>query len=166
MIVDAINSRKVNTKFGPKDAYNVVVAGTQYSYGFKKPTFKVGDDIEFVAEEDSYGKKMDPATVRVLSSSASGGATSSAPASAAPVRGGYTPAARPFPIPPLHGDRAIVRQNSITNAVSLIKVLVEKESRDEPLLPEDLAKRAVAIARIFEAYSCGDVEMAEALKNE
>jgi hypothetical protein len=65
-----------------------------------------------------------------------------------------------FPIPALHGDRAIVRQNSITNAVKLITDSVH--STDEADW-EQLADIAISIARKFEAYSCGDLDMEQAI---
>jgi hypothetical protein len=65
-----------------------------------------------------------------------------------------------FPIPALHGDRAIVRQNSVTNAVKLITDSVH--STDEADW-DDLADMVIRIARKFEAYSCGDLDMAQAI---
>ena len=65
-----------------------------------------------------------------------------------------------FPIPALHGDRAIVRQNSVTNAVKLITDSVH--STDEADWDE-LADMVIAIARKFEAYSCGDLDMEQAI---
>jgi hypothetical protein len=63
-----------------------------------------------------------------------------------------------FPIPALHGDRAIVRQNSLTNAVQLLR----EDKELAKLTPNDRATSIIAIARMFEAYSCGDLDAEEA----
>lgn len=42
-IVENITQKEVNTKFGPKPAFSITANGERYSYGFKKPTFKIGD---------------------------------------------------------------------------------------------------------------------------
>ena len=70
-IVESITSKDVTTKFGPKPAYRVKANGEWYSYGFKKPAFKEGDTINFSATEGKYGKEIDPASVKTLSSGSS-----------------------------------------------------------------------------------------------
>jgi hypothetical protein len=61
-----------------------------------------------------------------------------------------------FPIPANDGSRAIVRQNSITNAVALFEhLMIDKlELKDM----EELAYNVVNIARVFEKYSSGDLD--------
>jgi len=81
-------------------------------------------------------------------------------ATTAPARSGFTPAAKVFPIPPLHGDRAIVRQNSVTNATKLVSDVLSKSKGDVDI--NDAAQLIIKIAREFEAYSCGDLDMAVA----
>jgi hypothetical protein len=71
-----------------------------------------------------------------------------------------------FPIPLLHGDRAIVRQNSITNATKAVRdYLVSTDGFDSV---QDYADIIIEIARKFEAYSCGDLDAqaAEAMVKE
>ena len=163
MIVEQISNKTVTTKFGPKPAYSIKCDGNWYSYGFKKPAFAEGAEVEFTFTENTYGKNVDLASLRVISSGS--GKASMAPPSAssegaAPTPAGrsYGPPAKVFPIPALHGDRAIVRQNSLTNAVNLLKE--DKEMAKSS--PEARAEAIISIARMFEAYSCGDLDVAMA----
>lgn len=163
MIVTNITSRPVTTKFGPKPVYDVHLDGVKHSFGFTKPPFAIGADIDCLVNSDKYGPKIEPASVVVKAHGTPGTAPSpSAPPS--PVSGpssgtrSYSgPPAKVFPIPLLHGDRAIVRQNSVTNAVNSIRPLM---AADTPL--DDVAEMVILLARKFEAYSCGDLESEEA----
>jgi hypothetical protein len=154
-IVENITQKEVNTKFGPKPAFSIMANGERYNYGFKKPTFKIGDTVDFQFTENTYGKNVDLNSVKLLAKG------EGAPAPTAPVVGAskpsYGPPAKVFPIPLLHGDRAIVRQNSITNAVKLVC-----DIPDPDFTIEGRAEKAIEIARMFEAYSCGDLDMAAA----
>ena len=152
-IIENITTKDVNTKFGPKPAYTIMANGERFSYGFKKPTFAIGDEIDFQFTESTYGKQVDPVSVRMIKKGTGTPATLSATVSSAPTKT-YTPPTKVFPIPPLHGDRAIVRQNSITNATKLIADMQSKskEVRNEV----ELANTIIEIAKMFEAYSCGD----------
>lgn len=152
-IIENITTKDVNTKFGPKPAYTIMANGERFSYGFKKPTFAIGDEIDFQFTESTYGKQVDPVSVRMIKKGTGTPATLSATVSSAPTKT-YTPPTKVFPIPPLHGDRAIVRQNSITNATKLIADMQSKskEVRNEV----ELANIIIEIAKMFEAYSCGD----------
>jgi hypothetical protein len=63
----------------------------------------------------------------------------------------------------LHGDRAIIRQNSITNATKLYT----DSQKQGTITDYDAASDVIiALARKFEAYSCGDLDaaMAEQMK--
>jgi hypothetical protein len=159
-IVENISEKEVNTKFGPKKAYSINANGERYGYGFKKPTFSIGDEVDFQFTENTYGKNVDLASVRLLTKGTGTPPPSTAvTGSTAPSKPSYG-APKVFPIPALHGDRAIVRQNSVTNAVKLITDSVH--STDEADW-EELADTAIAIARKFEAYSCGDLDMEQAI---
>lgn len=150
--IENITSKDVNTKFGPKPAYTIVADGERYSYGFKKPTFKIGDTIDFQFTDGTYGKAVDLPSVKLISK----GEGVATPVTATPAKAAYSPPTKPFPIPALHGDRAIVRQNSISNATKLVTDSVNKtDSADW----ETLANEVILIARMFEAYSCGDLDM-------
>ncbi len=157
-IVENITQKEVNTKFGPKPAFSITANGERYSYGFKKPTFKIGDTIDFQFTENTYGKNVDLTSVRLLSKGE--GAPATATVAGAPSKPSYG-AAKVFPIPPLHGDRAIVRQNSITNAVKAADNYLRGED-STPSNLDEYAEFIIQLARKFEAYSCGDLDLAAA----
>ncbi len=159
-IVENITTKEVTTKFGPKPAYTVVANGERFSYGFKKPTFGIGDEVDFQYTDGTYGKSVDLTSVRLIKKGA-GGAAAPTPAASGGAKGGYTPAAKVFPIPPLHGDRAIVRQNSITNATKAVNdFLASSDGMPDTL--DEYADAIIQVARRFEAYSCGDIDLAVA----
>lgn len=168
--VTAINDRKVNTKFGEKLSYTFMANGEKFNLGFNKPAFKVGDTIEFTFTEGTYGKDVEKGTVRVISKGAPGAAPVTDPAAPATAAGrSYGPPTRPFPIPLLHGDRAIIRQNALTNAreafIELVKLNREAGAKAEPLSKEEFTKHILTIASIFEEYSAGDIERRMAEKD-
>jgi hypothetical protein len=156
-LIENITQKDVNTKFGPKPAYSIMANGERYSYGFKKPTFKIGDTIDFQFTENTYGKNVDLTSVRLLTK---GDGATPPPTTVSPSKAPYSPPTKPFPIPALHGDRAIVRQNSISNATKLVTDSVTKTDSAEW---ESLAENVIYIARMFEAYSCGDLDMEQAV---
>lgn len=149
-IVENITTKEVNTKFGPKPVYSVYANGERFGYGWKKPAFTAGDEIDFQYTEGKYGKDIDLNSVKMLKKG--DGMTPALPAApSAPARPAF--AQKVFPIPLLHGDRAIVRQNSVTNATKLV---IETNGTEKSA--EELAEQIINIARMFEAYSCGDLE--------
>jgi hypothetical protein len=164
-IVENITTKTVTTKYGPKPAYSIQANGEWFNYGFKKPTFNIGDTIDFKFTETTYGKEIDHTSLQMISKGDGKVTIVPSPMTTSPTppaRSSYTPPTKPFPIPPLHGDRAIVRQNALTNAREAINSL------GSPTAVEDAAyaDRIIAMARMFEAYSCGDLDLAEAMKEE
>ena len=159
--IENITTKEVTTKFGPKPAYTIIANGERFSYGFKKPTFGIGDEIDFQFTENTYGKNVDLTSVQMIKKGTGVPAT----ASASPAKAPYSPPAKVFPIPLLHGDRAIVRQNSITNAT---KAIGDYVSDIDGISIEDYASEIIRVARMFEAYSCGDLDaqLAEAMVAE
>lgn len=165
--VENITSKEVMTKFGKKPAYSIRANGEWFNYGFKKPPFAIGDEVDFQFTENSYGKNVDLASLRTISKGSGAPAPVSAPTS--PSKPSYGPVAKVFPIPPLHGDRAIVRQNSITNATkAVVDITAMFADKKNPVLFDELAETIISMARKFEAYSCGDLdaERAEELVEE
>jgi len=157
-ILENVTQKEVNTKFGPKPAFTIVCGGERYSYGFKKPMFNIGDEIDFQFTENTYGKNVDLASVQLVKKG-TGAPVGASTTAAAPVKAAYSPPSKVFPIPALHGDRAIVRQNSVTNATKLVSELLTAEDTADL---EEWAEKIISIARKFEAYSCGDLDAAAA----
>jgi hypothetical protein len=172
--IESITTKTVTTKYGPKPAYSIKAGGEWFNYGFKKPTFNEGDEVDFKYSETSYGKEVDGSSVRLISKGEGKVAGPSSTAPVAPSKPFYGPSPKVFPIPPLHGDRAIVRQNSITNATKLVmdSIGVAGAGSVTPAATfneidfESMAQKVIDIARMFEAYSCGDLDLAEAMKED
>jgi hypothetical protein len=132
MLISKIATKTVNTKFGAKSAYSIQADGEWYSYGFKKPAFNEGDEVNFSFTDGTYGKSVDVATVRVITKGSGSPVAASTSASkapgntevaSAPTNRSYGPPAKVFPIPALHGDRAIVRQNTLVKRLRWSNVL-------------------------------------------
>jgi hypothetical protein len=68
-------------------------------------------------------------------------------------------AAKVFPIPPLHGDRAIVRQNALARATDIY--IAARGGKPFELEGSNL-DFVISLARKFEAYTAGDLDLAEA----
>lgn len=160
-IIENIVTKEVTTKFGPKPAFTIVANGDKFSFGFKKPAFSIGDEVDFQFTENTYGKQVDHTSVRMLKKGT--GASVASTATPAPSKPSYSAPARIFPVPALSGERAIVRQNSITNATKLVSDLQAKTKGDLDVMV--LAGVIIEVAKRFEAYSCGDddAEAAEAM---
>jgi hypothetical protein len=163
-IIENITTKEVTTKFGPKPAYTIVAGGERFSYGFKKPAFAIGDEVDFQYTENTYGKNVDMTSVQMIKKGT--GAPTPSASSASPAKAPYSPPAKVFPIPLLHGDRAIVRQNSITNATKAVCDFIATSDGLDSV--QEYADLIIEIARKFEAYSCGDLDAqaAEAMVKE
>ena len=127
-VIEQVSQKDVNTKFGLKQTWSMKIAGAWHNCSFvsgKNPKCNTGDEVEFDAESGSYGSEAK--NIRVLKTGVS------IPTSASPTAApGTAPAARPysgggggykekvFPIPALHGDRSIVRQNALARATELM----------------------------------------------
>lgn len=152
--IQNIEVKMVTTKYGNKPTYTLTIDGDRYSGGFTKPAGNIGDVVSYEFSSGKYGNELIKGSLSVVGSG--GGSSAPAPHSA-PSKvssGGYGDKySKPFPIPALHGDRSIIRQNSLTNA----RELVMGNAR-EPLTDDEMAQQIIRIARLFEAYSCGDTE--------
>ena len=153
-IIENITTKEVTTKFGPKPAYTIIANGERFGYGFKKPMFAIGDEIDFQFTENTYGKNVDLTSVQMLKKGT--GAPTPSASSASPAKAPYSPPSKVFPIPLLHGDRAIVRQNSITNATKAVSDFLDSNEDVETV--QAYADLIIEVARKFEAYSCGDLD--------
>jgi hypothetical protein len=161
--VEAVSTKDVTTKFGVKPTYSMKVNGTWIKCGFKNPGVDVGYTVDFDAISGTYG--VEAKSVNILSRTAATttvaavGATS-APTAAAPKPAYSSYKEKVFPIPPLHGDRAIVRQNALARATDLY--IAARGAKPFELEASTLDV-IIKFARKFEAYTAGDLDMAEAL---
>ena len=160
MQVTWTGSKEVKTKFGPKKTYSMKGDdGNFYSFGFKDPGVEKGDSVEFEFDNDMYGNKVRFESIKITKAS---GATAAPSASSEPKPafrggGGFGRPEKVFPIPLMHGDRSIIRQNSLGHACELITNGI---GYDASLLNdvEKAADAVIKLARRFEMYSAGDEE--------
>lgn len=159
--VAQISSKSVTTKFGPKPVFSIKGDdGTWYKCGFTKPKCSEGDTIEVDVKETDYGTEIiDPKNIRAVGGGGVSVPTASAPrSSGGGGRAGYD---RVFPVPALSPERAIIRQNALTNAREL--VVASHGGKPYDLTSTHMTQDIIAIARMFESYSTGDIDKAEAM---
>lgn len=160
-VVESITTKDVTTRFGVKPTYSLKVDGNWVKHGFKKPPCNVGDTIAFDGETGTYG--VEAKGITVTAKGAPGAApvasvTSTKPASSG---GGSSYSAKVFPIPALHGDRSIVRQNALARATELYIGARGGKPFD---LDDSTSTLVIRMARQFEAYTAGDLDLAAAKK--
>ena len=157
-VVEAESTKDVTTKWGVKPTYSIKVNGTWVKCGFKKPPCNTGDEISFDGETGTYG--LEGKNIIVTAKGSGAPPASSTAVSVVPSsKGASTFNARVFPIPPLHGDRSIVRQNALARSTELFIGCRGGKPFD---LNEDATKIIISIARQFEAYTAGDLDLAQA----
>lgn len=158
--VAQISSKSVTTKYGPKPVFSIKGDdGTWYKCGFTKPKCSEGDTIEVDVKETDYGTEIiDPKNIRAVGGGGISVPTAGAPRSSGGAsRGGYE---RVFPVPALSPERAIIRQNALTNARELV---VAKFGGKPFEATYEVLDQIIKTAREFEAYSTGDIDKAEAM---
>lgn len=159
-VVEAIDTKAVNTRFGSKTTYSFKTGGQWYRTNFKAHGLSVGDSVSFEAKAGTYGNEVDPATIvkGPAVASATAPATVTALPKATPTYGGKGA----FPIPALDGQRSIVRQNALTNAREVVVAALGPKGFQLDI--DEHAMLVIRLARKFEAYACGDdaMEMAKA----
>lgn len=156
-IVEAVSTKDVNTKFGNKPTFSLKINGGWVKCGFKNPNASVGDEVEFDGNTGTYGLETKAVNVlRKAAASAPAAATSNSTPTPKVVSG-YS--AKVFPIPPLHGDRAIVRQNALARATDIY--IAARGGKPFELEGSNL-DFVISLARKFEAYTAGDLDLAEA----
>ena len=145
---------------------NVVVNGQKY--GCYDPV-KTGIDIVAVGDEVSFDWAQKGQYINIMgrvNKTGNTGVPTPAPVVTAPKAAGGNKGGwgnkGVFPVPALDGQRSIIRQNSVTNAVNLIVGSNEPAPLIEGLDMVDLAEYTIKVAKVFEAYSTGDLDEAEA----
>jgi len=157
-IVEAVSTKDVNTKFGNKPTFSLKINGGWVKCGFKNPNASVGDEVEFDGNTGTYGLETKAVNIIRKGAAVAPAATSNT-AVAVPKTTGSGYAAKVFPIPPLHGDRAIVRQNALARATDIY--IAARGGKPFELEGSNL-DFVISLARKFEAYTAGDLDLAEA----
>jgi hypothetical protein len=170
--VEAIQTKDVTTKFGVKPTWSIRVAGKWIKCGFKNPNVEAGYTVDFDAIQGTYG--LETKAVNIVAR----GGVAPAPAATAPMPVATSAAAiapsapaktytpykeKVFPIPPLHGDRAIIRQNALARATDIYIAARGGKPFELEGATLDLV---ISFARKFEAYTAGDLDLAEAMAEE
>lgn len=163
-VVEAVATKEVTTKFGVKPTYSIKVNGNWIKCGFKNPGADVGFTIDCDAVSGTYGIETKAINIlsrtpAVLTAAPSG--LPAAPSAAPSNKGSYTYKEKVFPIPALHGDRAIVRQNALARATDLYIAARGGKAFELEVGTLDLV---ITFARKFEAYTAGDLDLEEATK--
>ena len=159
-VVEELSQKDVTTKFGVKPTYSMKVNGTWIKCAFKRPPCNVGDTVQFEGNSGTYGMEGKDIIVVTRAGGTAPPVATAVVGIPVPTKSYSSPAAsRVFPIPPLHGDRSIVRQNALARG-SDIYIACRGGKPFE--LDEGTTKVVIAIARQFEAYTAGDLDLAEA----
>lgn len=137
-------------------------SGLSVSTGFNPPAYSIGATVSFNADPN-YGKlEMNLATLTI-----GGGAAKPAPEGSSQgtksTGSGYKE--KPFPVPKTHSDTSIIRQNSLTNANTVMATYMSICSESgHPDTPEELAEKVIEIAYLFTDFSSGQREVKSAAK--
>jgi len=129
-----------------------IVNGVKYGvYDPKDMTgIAIGDAVSFTAVQRGQYNNVKGS---ISTTEKGSGAVPAAQAKPWVPKGGGS---RSFPIGALDGQRAIIRQNSVTNAVSTVNALLEQSGTDLSL--DDKLEIVLRAAKFYEAYSSGDLD--------
>ena len=153
--VEKIYENVVKGKYGPSTAYSFVIDGARYSGGFKKWEVAEADEVEVTYKVNAKGYN-DITKMDVIQPSGELKNAKVAPAGGAVGNTVYRgKGAASFPIPPLDPARAINRQNALTAAVNFVTHVGSTEYTSD-------TDTIIKVARIFEAYTTGDMDLEEA----
>lgn len=125
-------------------AYSMLAGNEWYSCGFTKPSVAKGDTVEIDFVVGTYGKEMKAVTRK----------STGAPSTKANASGG----AKDTSMKPvlLNNSRSIVRQNALHRATELYIA-----ANDKVTAKDKDVKAIIALAAQFEAYTTGDLDIAE-----
>lgn len=146
MVTGVIEAKSGKSSYG---TYGIMVGGKWYNSKYEVKANK-GDEVEFDDGGKNYCNKL-----KVLSGGG-GGATTAAPTASRSYSRGK------FPIPTDDGQRSIIRQNSLTNAVNFMASVMDYAAAQEHM--DDAIATVVDVARVFESYSAGDLDREAAKK--
>jgi hypothetical protein len=159
-IVEEVQTKNVVTKFGEKPTWSIKVAGQWFKCGFKNPNVEVGFQVDFDSITGKYGSET--SKVNILSRTVATPPASGASVIAAGAVRSSAPSysrEKVFPIPPLHGDRSIVRQNALARATELF---IGACGGKAYAVDSSTCQMIIKLAKQFEAYTSGDMDLEEA----
>lgn len=136
----------VKAKSANKYGFGVMVNDNWYNSKYEIKANK-GDEVEFDDGGKNYCKGL-----KVIAANPSGGASSAAASSNAGTSSKFSRGR--FPIPKDDGQRSIIRQNSLGHAIEALISVGVLQSTD----PNDMVSTIISTARLFEAYSAGDLD--------
>lgn len=149
MVTGVIEAKSGKSSYG---TYGIMVGGKWYNSKYEVKANK-GDEVEFDDGGKNYCNKL-----KVLSGGG-GGATTAAPTA---PRSATSYSRGKFPIPTDDGQRSIIRQNSLTNAVNFLASVMKYDGAIDHM--DDAIATVVDVARVFESYSAGDLDREAAKK--
>lgn len=118
---------------------------------------KVGDTVSFAWSPSKDGQyKNIKGSVSVVGGGAATPASLESPAPRSAPSGASYGRSIAFPLPPLDGQRVIVRQNALGHAT---KAITGRLGLEDHCKDDELADRIIAMARQFEAYVAGDLDL-------
>lgn len=168
--VASIKTREVNTKNGLKPVWDLYDSdGTKYGMAFSNPSTKginIGSWVTGDVTDSQYGKNIDAKTISVSTKDTSGSipnAGTSPPQATSP----YSKSAykeKVFPVPPQHGDMAIIRQNALSNATALVSDYVATLPAEKFPDLENWSDLIINMAYKFAKFSSGHRELEAADK--
>lgn len=150
-VVDRISKKDGVSKAGkPYVKYGIMISNAWYNAGFKEPTVAKGDEVEFEFNENQWGKEL-------TSIHKTGNTSAAAPAQ---QTSSVDPVWSVFKVD-MPKDRAIIRQNALGHATNVVLSNSHAAAGDLDVVSNEV----VRIARLFESYSTGemDVEAAKEL---
>jgi hypothetical protein len=153
-VIQSIEPRQVKTQWGPKETTNFTIDGVTYSGGFKKwHNINIGDEVFVTFETTPQGYR----NIKGMSVVAAGSGGPLPQTNTAP-KSGSGKGGRSFPVEPLAPERTINRQNALTAAANIHASII-RATGDLDLCTKE---GVVDMARYFEAYTTGDLDLAEA----
>lgn len=121
----------------------------------------VGDTVDFEYVEKGEYKNIKGGVVVKSKGSSTIGTTGNS-------NGGKTYSRGTFPIDPLDGQRSIIRQNALTNAVKVYTEAMSPTTTSATKVPKldlgSVVEPLIKLARQFEAYTAGDLDRLRAIE--
>jgi len=152
-----VDSIERTVKGKPKRVYSFKLDdGNWYRTNFTPHNLEVGQAVTFPFTEDRWGKNVEPKDITVTGIGAPPAATSAPPPA---VRRAAT-----FPVGLLDGQRSIVRQTAVKAAAEIVahNMIDVPLAEGEKVTVDVIADITLQLAAKFEAYACGDAEVAAA----